>query len=594
MKKVKKAYARSDERNKIQNILAICVVIFTVAFIPIIVRLKIFEDPANTLPDAYDFFAFWKSWALYITAIAALIPLFIALKNFLFNKKQEAIISIISKEKRIFLILTGLYLAACLFSTILSKNISIALFGYRCQSEGFFTIASVFIITACGMLFIKGCKINLIYKAIYISAGIIFIIGIFQFIGLDPFKADLIKSIIIPGKYGDLANSILFPDNPSSSFRNSIYSTLYNSNVFGTYAALIMVFSMSRAIYSADKKHRMFSLFIMSLALFTLINCFSRGAYLGAAFGSIVIALMTLKRIKNYYKSIIPVAIIIVLVIIAAALIGKGKVFERLSTVDIDTQDAATGVTERISDFSLINNKLILFFNKRSLNIEKRGNDLVFSDTEGREMTIDYSPEDEGYKINKDNYRDFIVFADRENLFVKKKNALLRFIIRDDGFILADAAGKEAKISGPQSGVFTGRERFASGRGYIWSRTIPLIKKNIVVGSGPDTFYYAFPQDDYQGKLKFMYNAYINIDMAHNIFLQKAIETGGFSMIIFVIIIIWMLLSAFRKSSALMLAITVVYCVCGLFTDENICTMIVFWPLIGIEFANLYSSDGSE
>lgn len=593
MKKDKKAYARSEERNKILNILAICVVIFTTAFIPLIVRLEVFKDPSNSLLDAYDFFAFWKSWALYITSITALIPLFMALKYFLFNKKQDMIISMISREKRVFLILTGLYLAACLLSAIFSKNISIALFGYRGQNEGLFTIAAVFIITACGMLFIKGCKINLIYKAVYISAGIIFIIGIFQFFGLDPFKADFIKSIIIPGKYGDLGNSILFPDNPSSSFRNSIYSTLYNSNVFGTYAALIMVISMSRAISGENRRHRIFSLFVMSLALFTLINCFSRGAYLGAAFGTIVIALMTLKRIRNYYKSIIPVAICIVVVITAAALTGKGKVFERLSTVDINTQDAATGVNERISDFSASNNKLTLYFKKRSLNIERKGNDLVFSDTDGREMTLDYSPEDEGYKINKDNYRDFIVFADRENLFIKKKNALLRFIIRDNGFILADTAGKEAKINEPQSGVFTGRERFASGRGYIWSRTIPIIKNNIVVGSGPDTFYYSFPQDDYKGKLKFMYNTYINIDMAHNIFLQKAIETGGLSMIIFIIIIIWMLLSAFRKSSALMLAITVVYCICGLYTDENICTMIVFWPLIGIEYTNMYSSNGS-
>ncbi len=98
-------------------------------------------------------------------------------------------------------------------------------------------------------------------------------------------------------------------------------------------------------------------------------------------------------------------------------------------------------------------------------------------------------------------------------------------------------------------------------------------------------------RDDYIGKLKFMYNAYINIVMAHNMFLQKAIETGVLSMLIFILILLWILFSAFGKKCASSLAITVVYFICGLFTDENICTMIVFWPLIGIEFKYMYSSN---
>jgi hypothetical protein len=88
-----------------------------------------------------------------------------------------------------------------------------------------------------------------------------------------------------------------------------------------------------------------------------------------------------------------------------------------------------------------------------------------------------------------------------------------------------------------------------------------------------------------------MYNAYVNIDMAHNMFLQKAIETGGLSMILFILIILWVLLSGLRKSSVSILAVTVAYSICGLFTDENICAMIVFWPLISIEFAYMYSAD---
>ncbi|KNY26029.1 O-antigen ligase family protein [Pseudobacteroides cellulosolvens] len=587
MKKDKKACAKREVRNRALNITAISMVIFTIAFIPLVVRLRIIENPSNALPDAYDFFAFWKSWALYIAAIVAVIPLFYGLKKFFQNKSHLERGQ--NKENIVLLALTGIYIITCIISTILSSNLSVSLFGYRCQNEGLFTIVSVFIIMACGLLYSDKFKRDWIYKIIYISANIIFILGIFQFFGLDPFKTEFIKSIIIPNSYEELANGILYPD--SSSFRNSIYSTLYNSNVFGTYSAIIMVFTLSKAIFIENKKQMILPLFTMSLSLFSLLNCYSRGAYLGAAVGTIVIVLMALKKIKIYYKSFISVFICMAIVLGTTLILGNGKFMERLSTVYINTQDTAAGITERINDFTVNKNKLTLRFNNNSLNIEKRYSNLVFSDTYGLELTLDYSPDDEGYVINRDNYRDFIVFADKENLYIKKQNALLRFIIKENTFLLADLYGKEAKMKEVLSGLFTGKERFASGRGYIWSRTIPLVKNYIAVGSGPDTFYYAFQQDDYIGKLKFMYNAYVNIDMAHNMFLQKAIETGGLSMLIFILIILWILFSAFRKKNVSILAITVVYCICGLFTDENICTMIVFWPLIGIEFPNMYSSN---
>ena len=46
--------------------------------------------------------------------------------------------------------------------------------------------------------------------------------------------------------------------------------------------------------------------------------------------------------------------------------------------------------------------------------------------------------------------------------------------------------------------VFPGYEHLASGRGYVWGRTIPLFARYFLVGSGPDTFAIEFPQNDYE------------------------------------------------------------------------------------------------
>jgi len=39
-------------------------------------------------------------------------------------------------------------------------------------------------------------------------------------------------------------------------------------------------------------------------------------------------------------------------------------------------------------------------------------------------------------------------------------------------------------------------------RGYIWSRSLPLLRNTILVGYGPDTFAMNFPQHDIAGKVK--------------------------------------------------------------------------------------------
>lgn len=56
--------------------------------------------------------------------------------------------------------------------------------------------------------------------------------------------------------------------------------------------------------------------------------------------------------------------------------------------------------------------------------------------------------------------------------------------------------------------VFKGHERSLSGRGYIWGRTIPLLKKFLLWGSGPDTFTVKFPQTDYVMKVNTGLNMY--------------------------------------------------------------------------------------
>lgn len=572
------------------NALATFPVVLVLAVIPLIVRLKIVDSNMAGSQYSYDFFSYWKVAALYVAGFIAVI-----LAVWLIKKGEISF----NMGVKVFAILSAAYVAMCLISAVFSKEQKIAFFGFPCQQEGFLTTLAVSVVSIYAAFFINNEKRREItINTLYISSIVVFFIGILQFAGFDIIKSDFIKSFIIPAKYASLANGIVYPEAPSFSFRNTIYSTLYNSNVFGTYAAMIFGLSLADSIHRVGLKKKALPLTVMSMAIFTLIGCYSRGAYLGAAFAAVTVVIMSIKKIRMNLKESAVCIVCLLLAVLAAVFFGEGRVFERLATVNVSYQDAVTGVNARINDFKVNGNVLSVYFNKNELVIEKTGENLNFKDEKGNILSLDYSEKDEGYIIKSEKYKGFMVFASNDRLYIKKQNVLLNFIIKDNSFFLADMLGNPVDIKKTEALFFVGKERFASGRGYIWSRAIPLIKNKLFLGWGPDNFYYAFPQNDYIGKIRFMYSAYIPVDMAHSMYLQTAVETGVASLLIFMLLILLFAFTKIRtvfakpfeqesmRISVVALAVITAYMVCGIFTDANAITMMIFWPLVGI-YANV-------
>jgi len=78
--------------------------------------------------------------------------------------------------------------------------------------------------------------------------------------------------------------------------------------------------------------------------------------------------------------------------------------------------------------------------------------------------------------------------------------------------------------------------RLGSNRYYIWSHSLPLIKKYFLIGSGPDTFIKVFPQDKKKA-LKYYGDEDIKVDKAHNEYLQIIVTNGIFSFASYMIFI---------------------------------------------------------
>ncbi|MHB8065560.1 MAG: O-antigen ligase family protein, partial [Ruminiclostridium sp.] len=171
-------------------------------------------------------------------------------------------------------------------------------------------------------------------------------------------------------------------------------------------------------------------------------------------------------------------------------------------------------------------------------------------------------------------------------------------LYNDGSFKFLNQASKPVDIVKAPSYGFKGYEEWASTRGYIWSRSIPLLKDTVLLGHGPDTYAIYFPQNDFSGKLQHLNMTYILVDKPHNMYLQIAINTGVVSLIAFLVFVLWYISSSFSlyfkpkkndsfyymAGSACVLSV-IGFLVAGLANDSNVNISPIFWIMLGIGFA---------
>ena len=137
----------------------------------------------------------------------------------------------------------------------------------------------------------------------------------------------------------------------------------------------------------------------------------------------------------------------------------------------------------------------------------------------------------------------------------------------------------------------------ASKRGYIWSRTTPLLGNTLFTGYGPDTFALFFPQHDVIGKIKYFNSPAILVDKAHNFYLQIWTNTGFISLLALIILFLIYLSrnifyffninfsNFYSQIGIAFLGATLAYFTAALFNDSVISVAPVFWTILGLGVA---------
>jgi len=535
------------------------------------------DDKAN------DFFLYYKQWFfVFIAGLCLLIIVIRALNDKKFLKLHIAFYPLI------------IYAVLTLISTLVSQHRSFGFSGIFEQFENVFCLLGYALVVYYTFLILQSySEIKLLINALAIGALILGVIGSFQAFGLDLFNTDFGKSLI--------AEKGVDPSILSFTFeKGRTYATLFNPNYVGVYASMIIPLYIVLLFFKNNTYEYVLYGLVIITQIISMFGSQSKTGLISIAVALLLALVLLRKLLIRCWYIIIPLvtcACIGFVVINAmqdnAYLNAIKNAFNNNTTVDPNLTNLIT-----TSDQVEVTYKGNTFFvsqdNEDNLVINDMNNNLLNTEVIESEDGYVFKILDSRFDgvlpiILKDDIVDFGLLIDNTPWYFKYNNDI-------NQYQFYNRYGRFSPLETASSMVFTGNESFGSGRGYIWSRTLPLLSKHIILGSGADTFVFEFPQYDYVAMTNYGFGAEL-ITKPHSLYLQMGVQTGVISLICFIVfyciyfvqsLLLYIRKKEFSNIDALGIAIlvgTLSYMVSGISNDSSISVAPIFWLLMGVGFA---------
>ncbi len=542
--------------------------------------------------DNADFFSYYKMLWLSITSV---VGLFMFFSRWYLNRQIE-----LRKDKFYYPML--IYAVLIILSVLFSSYKSVATKGFIDRYEGMYALLSYLSLMFLAYNTIDNEKqVKTLIYSLSVSSLVMALIGLTQFLGKDIFMTDFGKSLILPKAYEHLKDTLNF----TFAASKTTYGTLYNINYVGVYTSMIFTISITLVLLLKDKKQKLFFLLVSATNFLTLLGSRSRAALL--SFGVyIVLAIIFYRRQIKHSLRFFALAFVIILVIffgVNSAL--DGTVTDRLvsgvkSLVEVSYID--------FKDIVLNENKIDIKFTDHEISVVNEDGFFSYYDENNSPLEVEMIGQGI-YKIKNEPYNKHtfkLLMSDTSGLIVQADLATnkgvksIRFAYDENNS--PKALGYRGELLGNEEiraehFNFEGREYMASNRGYIWSRSIPLIKDTVLIGHGPDTYGIYFPNNDFVGKIKGLNSIYTVVDKPHNMYLHTAISTGLLSLFAELALFLMYFVSSFRayfkkeqynsfiESAGLGIFFAVcMYLFTGLSNDSIVSVAPVFWVLLGTGF----------
>lgn len=569
-------------------------IIIFIAIIIMITFMKTYNAPLegyywhsdkNTFAD---FFSYYKSIFIILMGIIA----------FLMILYRITTQTLIVKRTKLYIFMV-IYIISIILSWIFSDYPYYAFHGYIDRFEGSLVLLSYIIMVFYIINTIYTEKnVKWVIYALGITSSLLGIVGLSQFFKYDFFQTDIGKKLITPAYYLENIDKLKF-----SFTAREIYQTVYNPNYVSFYLTLLIPIFGLLFVSEKNMKRKAFFGGISSLLIFNIIGSKSSGGILGIGVAFLIALIILNKKLLKWWKSI---AVIFGAVVLVFALTFNTLMPEITGAIkSAFTPDSAIIQKQKIDYFDTDYNKLIVSCNQEPLTItikdlgsSKSG--IAFSDKNDNSIEIQ-KQKDDSYKTLDERFSlysfRFLQENEKNYIIVFLEDSDWPFEVTEDGIFFHNKLGKLVDLD-PVPGIgFENKLDFGSGRGLIWSRTLPLIKDHIFVGSGADTFVFQYPQHDYAGKYNADWPIYNIVDKPHNMYLQIAVNTGLISLIavlaLFIGYIIWSIKLYLKSEFEDFISIAGVgifigicgFLTAGLVNDSSVSVAPMFWGLLGVGIA---------
>jgi len=574
--------------------------------------------PDREFPGGFylDMFTYWKGLFVYLGAI---VIAFIVAGDWITTGRMPDY-----KEffKRTPVLISLSYLLFVIISAVASPYSFTAWFGTYARGEGAFMWISYFVVFFAAMYFVTSLEnARLLLFGLAFSSIIMGLIGVSQFIGRDFFTTDFARWIITVGD-AQMAEPILVDGEwvPRRSLINPVFTiahgTLFNPNTFGKYTAMISpVLLLAALTYTGKKFVNIIFLVAGGLMLLGVFGSSSLGGLVGivTAAGVLLVTFIFSRGISGKKLAFAAGPVVLTLLL---AILFVTPLNERVMFLFGRLGDAIRADTTAIQDYIFDGNTMTVTNEDGvilNLTVNHMGRDgwVTVTDANGNEITphrdatmlntgrgVEYTFDIPGYRnVRIEKYSDIFLYHHRTSIPF--------FLTLEDGRLYGVSPTRmsvDLHRDIPHWG-FAGRETWGSNRGYIWSRSFPLMftPRTLTIGYGPDTFINIFPKYEMPALQRFFNSPFIIVDKAHNIVIQTWISTGGISAILLVSLLMFYLFTTFRSlvktknepifSYGLRLGLLCgisAYFMSSMATDTTIGSTGVFFVLLGVGFGLNY------
>lgn len=534
-----------------------------------------------------------------------------------------------------------IYSCSAIIATVFSVHKDLSIRGDYYRYEGLLVHISYMVIVYLFAVLIRKKKdLEFVFIGLLVSSSLIGIVGLLQFSGFDPIFSKLGTELFVPF-YLRRSLPADFALNSSES-KLLIGLTFGNTNFAGSFLSMIYSLTLGFFLGGSGLK-KLFLLLANSLIYFNLLGTCARSAIYSGIIGGTLLLFLFRNAISRQLRWLALLACIYIVIPFAmdaytlknglprffSTSLGRSTVYSvpygNFEDIIFDGDNATVVFDGTKLVISIVDGKIGFFDLKKQaipyrLLVEKKQSEFATSETATSDLLTSkiegfqsqsstggaYSrsslASNTNYLVSFSDYRfsGFLInsWPDLSVLKISRGGVSLLIGHTNDGFKLLDAKGRPTDLLPVETWGFKGYEGFASNRGYIWSRSLPMLKRTVLFGHGPDTYMAHFPNHDYLGKLRVWPGGLSSIvEKPHNLFLQIALNIGFIALL--AVISLWVFY--FKESVRVYFAIDfsnqlqvygvsifcaiVTYLVNSMFNDSIVGIAQIFWALLGMGFA---------